>query len=71
MEKHRVKDNETGLIPPQHEDIQFIIEATNNAAAARQNMNTTKCRKKYRQGQDADKTENQCGEEPRNGTKMH
>ena len=48
MEKHRVKDNETGLTPPQQENIPFILEATNNAAAARQNMNTAKRRKKYR-----------------------
>ena len=55
-----VKDSERSSTPPQHEDIQFTIQVTNNAAAARQDLNKTGSRKKYRQSQDVEKTENQC-----------
>ena len=58
-EESAVKDSERSLTPPQHEDIQFTIEVTNNAAAAKQDLNKTGSRKKYRQSQDVDRTENQ------------
>ena len=55
-----IKDSERGSAPAKHEDIQLTIDATNNPAAARQQLDKTRSRKKYRESQDADKAENQC-----------
>ena len=54
------KNSERSPTPPQHEDIQFTIEVTNNAAAARQDLNKTGNREKYSQTQHVNRTENQC-----------
>ena len=43
-----VKDSERSLTQSQYEDTQFTIEVTNNAAAARQDLNKTGSRKKYK-----------------------
>lgn len=51
-----VKDSERSLTQSQYEDTQFTTEVTNNAAAARQDMNKVECRSKYTNSQDLDST---------------
>ena len=58
-EEHAVKNSDTSPTRPQHEDIQFTILAANNAVAAGQDLNKTGSRKKDRQNQDVNRTENQ------------
>ena len=54
------KDSVRSSTQPQYEDIQFTIEVTNNATTARQDLNKTGSRKKYRHSQDVDRIEYQC-----------
>ena len=52
---HSVNYSERNPTPPtQHENIQFTTWVTNNAAAARQDMNKVECRSKYTNSQDLD-----------------
>ena len=45
--------------PPQHEDMQFTIEVTNNVATASQDLNKTGSRNEHRQSQAVNRTKNQ------------
>ena len=48
-EEPAVKDSERSSTPPQHEDVYFTKEVKNDTAIARQDLNKTRSRKKYRQ----------------------